>query len=98
VISQSVLAMKPLRGAEAAGERLFSALEYRRVRTAELSGVERIPSGLLDSDISGHGSNSNHTGVVRTQRHNQGDGVVGGGIGIDQEGTRHVHQDSIALF
>src|SRR5260370_28397147 len=44
--------------------------------------------------IPGHNSDGQDFNFWRAQRHDQRDGVVGGGIGINQEWTIHATQDS----
>ena len=68
---------------------LLGAGKNRNVRSAEFRGVERVARGLLDFDISGHGRDRNYPHVGSAERHDEGDGIVRGYIGIDQEGARH---------
>ena len=72
-----------------APQRLLGAGKNRNARSAEFHGVERVARGLLYFDISGHGRNRNHPHFGSAQRHDEGDGIVRGYIGIDEEGARH---------
>ena len=89
VISQPVLAVKP--GCTLMGtlQRLFSAGKDRDAGSAEFRGVEGVASGLLNLDISRHGGDRDHAYVGSAESHNEGDGVVGGDVGVNQEGARH---------
>ena len=56
---------------------------------AEFRRVERVPGGLLHVDVTRDRRDGDHAHVGGAQGHDQGDGIVGSGISIDQEGARH---------
>ena len=72
-----------------AAQWLFGADKDRHAGTAELCRVERITCGLLNLDISGNGGDGDDADVWSAQGHDQRDRVIGGNIGVDQEGARH---------
>ena len=93
VIAEAVVSVKP-RGADMrALERLFGACEDWNLRIAQLGGVEGVAAGLMDVDVTGYRSDGVNLDVRRAQRHDQGDGVVGGSVGIDKKGKFHARQN-----
>src|SRR6516165_12534647 len=53
VITETVLAVKPVRALVRAPERFCGANKHGNIRTAKLRGIQRVPGGLLDANISG---------------------------------------------
>ena len=70
-------------------EGFFRTHENRYVSSTKFGRVERVACGLLDGNVTGHRSNRQHANLGRAKRHDQGHGVIGGGIGIDQEKRFH---------
>ncbi len=94
VIAQSVTAVEPLRTGQAARQRLLGSLIHRRANAAEIGGVQRISSGLLDLDIAGHRGDCNHALPCGAQGHDQCHGVVRCCIRVDQNCFGHGSQNS----
>ena len=89
MVSQAISSMKPVRALVLAVQRFFRAHKNRNIRTAKFRCVKRVPRGLLNGHISSNGSNRQHAHLGRTQRHDQGHGVVGSGVRINQEEGFH---------
>ena len=70
-------------------QRLLRAGKNRDAGSAEFDRVEGVASRLFDLDISRHGRDRDYPYVRSAQGHDEGDGIVGGYVGIDKEGTRH---------
>jgi len=85
MVAQAIAAMEPVCALVRAMQGFFRAHEDRNVRAAKLRGVERIARGLLNGDVSGNCGNRQNTDLGRSQRHDQSHGVIGSGVGIDQE-------------
>ena len=59
------------------------------VRAAEFDGVEGVAGGLLDAAVAGDGGDGADVDRGRAQGHNESDGVVGCGVGVDEDGAGH---------
>ena len=57
----------------------------RCVYAANLNGVEGVLHRLIQTDVAGDDGEclNSHLGVL--QRHHNGDGIVAGGVGVDQK-------------
>ena len=86
MITQTILAVKPIRALMLAPQRLFRPDKHGNIRTAKFGGVQRISRRLPHADISGDRRNPEHPNMRRAQRHDQSHGVVRGGIRVDEEG------------
>ena len=89
MFSEAIAAMKPGCVLISAQEWLVGAGVDGHVCCAEFDGVESIAGRLRDGDISSDGRDCHDANAGRAQRHDERDGVVGSGVGIDQEGARH---------
>ena len=89
MVSQAVTSMEPVSALVRAIQRLFRAHENRNIRAAKLRRIERVSRGLLNGNVSGDGGNRQDTHLRGSQRHDQGHGVVGSGVGINQERRFH---------
>ena len=89
MVSETILAMKPVRALVRAMQRFFRAHEDWDVRAAEFRGEECIARGLLNGYVPGNRGNCQHAYLRRAQRHDQGHGVIGSGVGINQEKRFH---------
>ena len=89
VIPQPVAAMKPGRTLVDALQRFFSATKNRDVGSAEFHGIEGVARCLLDFDISRYGCDRDHPDFGSAKGHDDGHRVVGGYVGVDEEGARH---------
>ena len=81
-------------------ERMLCAGINRHIGAAQFGGIQGVAGRLRDGHVARHDGDGAHLHIGRAQRHDQGDGVVGGGIGVDEEGSRHVDkiaQASLAL-
>src|SRR5437667_5529872 len=85
VISQSVATMKPGCALMHSKQRFFSTGINRDIGSAEFNCVERVPGGLLNINISGDCRDCCNLDVGCAKSHDDRHGVVGGGVGIDQE-------------
>ncbi|MGB2634239.1 MAG: hypothetical protein WAM58_09910, partial [Candidatus Acidiferrum sp.] len=56
---------------------------------AEFGGVQGVAGGLRDGDVAGDGGDGHDVNMRIAESHDQGYGVVGGGVGIDQEVAGH---------
>ena len=72
----------------------FRACEHGHVRIAKLCGIERITAGLMHIHVSRNGRDSQNLNLRRAQRHDQRNGIVGSGIGINQKWAFHATQDN----
>ncbi len=89
VVAQAVAAMEPVRALVRTIQRFFRAHEHGNIGAAQLRGVERIAGGLLNSNVSRNRGNGDHAHRGGTQCHDQGHGVIGSSVGIDQEERFH---------
>ncbi len=94
VIAQAITTVKPGRAHVRALEWLLRASEHRDVRIAKLRGIERVARGLKDIDVSCHGGDGQDLNLGRVERHDQGNGIVGSGVSINQKRTIHATQDN----
>ena len=85
MVSQAIAAMEPVRALVRAMQRLFRAHENRNVCATKLRSVERITCGLLNGHVSCNRGHCQHADSRRAEGHDQGHGVIGSGVGIDQE-------------
>src|SRR5216683_3331955 len=89
MITQAIAAMEPVRGLVRAMERFFRTRENGNIRAAKFGRVKRVARGLLNGDVSCNRGNRQHAHLGRTQGHDQSNGVVGSGVGINQEERFH---------
>ena len=89
MISESVTAMKPSRALMGAEQWLFSSRIDRDAGSAQFNCIERVPGGLLNSDVSGDGRDRDNTDFSAAESHDESDRIIGGCIGIDQKGAGH---------
>ena len=85
MVAKSVFAMKPRCILMIACQRFGGTLMNRNMTTAEFHSVERVPSCLLNPNVSRDSCDANHTNVACPKRHYECDGVVGSNVGVDQE-------------
>src|SRR3954447_16171649 len=90
VLSEAVFTVEPVGDREFAKERRGGASKNRNFRVADFSRVERVVRGLRDRNIPGDDGYRCYANFFRTKRHDQGYGVVGSGVGVDEEGARHL--------
>ena len=81
--------MEPVRALVRAMQRFFRAHEDRNVHATKLRGVERIACGLLNGHVSCNRGNCQNADSRRAEGHDQGYGVIGSGVGIDQKKRFH---------
>ena len=91
-IGEAVFAVEPVGGRVGASERFFGADEDGDWRVAEFGDVKGVAGGLRDGDVSGDGGDGADVDVRMTESHEKGDGVVGGGVGVDEEGNFVGHE------
>ena len=72
----------------------FRACEHRDFGIAKLRGVERITGGLMDVHVARNRGDGQNLNLGRAQRHDQGDGIIGSCVGVNQEGKFHARQDN----
>lgn len=89
MVSQAIASMEPVRALVRAIQRFFRAHEDRHIRAAKFGGIKRVPRGLLNGNVSRDGRNRQHAHLGRAKRHDQSDGVIGSGVGINQEERFH---------
>ena len=70
-------------------QRLFSAGKDRDAGSAEFHCVESVARRLFDFDIPRHGRDRDYLHIRSAQGHDEGNGIVGGYIGIDEKGPWH---------
>jgi hypothetical protein len=68
---------------------LLGADVNRNISAAKFDCVERVTRSLLDLDISGDRSDSDHPDVGSAKSHDERNRVVGGDVSVDQEHARH---------
>jgi len=89
VVAQAIAAVEPMSGLVRAVQGSCRAHEHGNLRAAEFRRVERIARGLLNGDVPCNRGNRQHADLRRAQRHDQSDGVIGSGVGINQEERFH---------
>lgn len=89
MIAQAIAAMEPVGALVQPVQRFLRAHENGNVRAAKLRGVERVARGLLNGNITSNRGNRQHAHLRRAQRHDQSHGVIGSGIGVNQEERFH---------
>ena len=72
-----------LRGGERPNERHLCTGMNGNALAAQLSRVEGVLDAELHRHVADHDRHTNNLGVRVLQRHDNGDDVVGGGIGVD---------------
>jgi hypothetical protein len=89
MVPQAVSPVEPVCALVRAGQRFFRTHVNRNISAAKLGSVERISRALLYADISGNGGDGQNLDARRAQRHDEGHGIIGSRIGINQEGGFH---------
>ena len=89
MVAQSIAAVKPVSALVRAVQRFFRSHENGNVRAAQFRGVKCIASGLLDGNVSSNGGDGQHTHAWGAERHDQSYGVIGSGVGVNQEEGFH---------
>ena len=89
MVAQAIASMEPVSALVFAIQRFFRAHKNRNIRAAEFGGIKRVARGLLSGNVSGDCCNRQHTHLGRAQRHDQGNGVIGSGVRINQEERFH---------
>ena len=84
-IAEAVAAVKPVRVLVRAQQRRGGADEDGDVDAGDLGGQQRVARRLFDADVAGDNGQPQHAHVGRGKRHQDRDGVVGGGVGVDEE-------------
>ena len=84
-IAEAVFAVEPMRVVVRAVERLVGADKDRDVGIADLGGQQRVLGCLLKADVAGDRRQAEYADVRLGERHDDRDGVVGGGVGVDEE-------------
>ena len=74
-----------LAGLERDDERGVGARVDGHVHTAQLGHVEGVLHGEIEGHVAGDDPDADDVDVGVTQRHHEGDGVVTGGVGVDEE-------------
>ena len=96
VVAQAILPMEPMRVLVRAIQRLVGAGEDGDVGFAELRGEQRVSRRLLHVDIAGDRRQAEDVHARLSERHDDRDGVVGGGVGVDEEVTHGASDVSVA--
>ena len=94
MIAEAIASVKPRSIQMRTLQRMLRALEHSDVRTAKFGCIKRVATGLVDIHVACDGGDGHNLNLRRAQRHDQRDGVVGGGIGVNQKWTFHAWQDS----
>ena len=89
MVSKAVATMKPGRILIGAQEWLVGASVDGHAGPAKFYRVEGIPGRLQNGDVTGDGRNCHHANIGRAESHDEGNGIVGGSVGINQEGAWH---------
>ena len=66
-------------------QRLLRAGEDGDIGLANLRGEKGVPRRLFEVDIAGHGCQAEDPDARLGKRHDDRDGVIGGGVGVDEE-------------
>ena len=74
-----------LAGLERDDERAVGARVDGHVHAAQLGHVEGVLHGEVEGHVAGDDPDADDVDVGVTQRHHEGDGVVTGGVGVDEE-------------
>ncbi len=85
MIAEAVFAVEPIGAAERAFQRMGLAGENGDVGIAEFGGVEGVAGGLGERDVAGDDGDGGDADVGSAESHDDGDGVVGAGVGVDEE-------------
>ena len=88
-VAHPVGAVDVLAGLEGHDERGVGAGVDRDVGTAQLGHVEGVLHGEVEGHVAGDDPDADDVDVGMTQRHHEGDGVVAGGVGVDEERSGH---------
>ena len=89
MVAQAIAAMKPVSAFVLAIQRFFCAHENRNVCAAQFRSVKRVSRSLLNINISRDSGNRQQANLGRSQRHNQGHGVIGSRVRVNQEERFH---------
>ena len=89
VIAEAVFAVKPVSGREFPAQGSIGPGIDRDIGATEFGGVQRVAGRLRERDVSGDDGDGGDANSGAAQGHDERDGVVGGGVGVDQEGARH---------
>ena len=84
-IAHAVVTMNALRGLEGAHDGLGPAGVHRRLLATQLHRVERILHRLVEPDIAGDNRERLDMHIGMLQRHDDRNGVVAGGVGVDEK-------------
>ena len=90
VIAESVAAVEPGCIFVDAEQRSPSAGIDGDICFAEFNRVQGVPGGLVDVHISGDRGDGGYADVGCAESHDEGDGVVGSGVSVDEERAQHV--------
>ena len=91
MVAEAVGPVKPVRVAQRPDDRGLGALVDGDVRPADFRGEERVAGRLIERDIAGDRRQPQHPHIGRRERHDDRDGVVGGGVGVDEEVAHGPH-------
>ena len=92
-VAHPVGAVDVLAGLEGDEERDVGAGVDRDVDTTQLGHVEGVLYGEVEGHVAGDDPDADDVDVGVTQRHHEGDGVVTGGVGVDEERSDHEISD-----
>ena len=85
VIAEAIAAVKPVGRGVCSLEWFFRAYKHRHLRATKFRGVKSVAGGLLNMHVSRDRGDGQNLDLRGAQRHDQGDSVVGGCVGIDEE-------------
>jgi hypothetical protein len=85
VIAKTVSAVKPSRVLIRPKKRLIGTCIHGNFGSAQLNGIQSIACRLLNINISSDRRNGDHLNVAPAQCHDDGYGIVGSGVCIDEE-------------
>ena len=88
-VAHAVAAVDVLSGLECELQRGGLADVHGSRRPAQLDRVQRVLHRLWQRHVAGDDADADDLDVGVAQRHHQGDGVVAGGIGVDEEWAWH---------
>ena len=95
---QARAAMHMLRGYQVADQRMHGTGENLGLRLSrQLANLHRVLLGEVQRHVAGHGCQSQHVELRAGKRHQDGDGVVLAGIGVDDDLTLRWHLASLGL-
>lgn len=89
MIAHAVAPMEPTSIFERPQQRSLRAAKDWHIRAAKLSRVQRIAASLLYPYVACYYRDGRHCYISSFERHDERDGVVGSGVCVDQEGSRH---------